>query len=249
MSQATLNRVSVSEPQLNRLQSMRIFFGHQSVGDNILDGVRDLMTSDPHLKLKIVSSLNPESVPGPAFIEAHIGTNRNPASKTAAFDSIMAQGWGAQGGIALYKYCYIDFGATTDVPAVFANYQNEISTLERSYPALKIVHVTVPLTAEEQESSVTDKTKTAVKRVLGRDPNVKRNQFNRLLKQTYAGRAPVFDLAEVESTHADGTRSYYTRGFEKVYTLAPEWTTDGGHLNEAGRRAAALKLLEVLASL
>jgi hypothetical protein len=249
MRQATLTSAILNEQQIQHLQKMRIFFGHQSVGDNILDGVRDLMAEDPDLRLNLVSSANPESVAGPAFIEAHIGTNRNPASKTSAFNSIMAQGMGAQGGVALYKYCYIDFGATTDVQQVFENYKNEISNIERSYPALKIVHVTVPLTVEEQESSVTDKTKTAVRRVLGREPNIKRNEFNRLLKETYGGSAPLFDLAEVESTHADRTRSYYSRGFEKVYTLAPEWTTDGGHLNEAGRRIAAQKLLQVVAAL
>jgi len=111
------------------------------------------------------------------------------------------------------------------------------------------VHVTVPLTAEEKNSSFTDSAKTTLRRMLGREANVKRNEFNQLLRETYAGKEPLFDLAEVESTRADGKRSYYTRGFDKVYTLAPEWTTDGGHLNEEGRRAAAQKLLQVLAGL
>ena len=244
-----MNQVTLNEQQRTHLQTMKIFFGHQSVGDNILDGIRDLMTADPALKLNIVSSANPEAVAGPAFVEAHIGANRDPSSKTTAFTTIMAQGMGSQGGVAFYKYCYVDFGSTTDVPQVFQTYQSQVADLHRMYPGLKLVHITVPLTAEEKAPSFTDSAKNTLRRLLGREANVKRNEFNRLLKKTYADKEPLFDLAEVESTHADGTRSYYNRGFDKVYTLAREWTTDGGHLNETGRRAAAQKLLHVLAGL
>jgi lysophospholipase L1-like esterase len=93
--------------------------------------------------------------------------------------------------------------------------------------------------------------KAWIKRLLGKatrqEVNVKRNEFNDLMRQTYAGIDPIFDLAEVESTHGNGSRSYFMQGDEKIYTLAPEFTTDGGHLNEVGRRMAAERLLLVLA--
>jgi hypothetical protein len=91
--------------------------------------------------------------------------------------------------------------------------------------------------------------KSQLGRVTLQDVNVKRNQFNNLMRQTYAGTDPIFDLAEVESTHGDLSRSYFTRGNEKIYTLAPEFTADSGHLNEVGRRVAAERLLFVLAQL
>lgn len=51
--------------------------------------------------------------------------------------------------------------------------------------------------------------KALVKRLLGRAPygtveNVRREEYSRLLRQAYAGREPVFDLARVESTAPDG---------------------------------------------
>jgi lysophospholipase L1-like esterase len=154
---------------------------------------------------------------------------------------------GAQGGIALFKFCYVDIDAATDVPKMFAAYREGVNALKAKYPSLNIVPVTVPLTTVEPAA------KAWLKGLLGRtttrDINAKRNQFNTLLRETYAGTGPVFDLAEVESVHRDGSRSYFTRGNEKIYTLAPEFTADGGHLNEMGRRVAAERLLSLLAQL
>ena len=214
-----------------------------------MQGVRDLMASDPRLQIRLVTSTDPQAVAGPAFVEGHIGVNRNPGSKTAAFDEVMDRGFGRQGGIALYKYCYIDFSSTTDVATVFDNYKKNAEELKKKYPSLVLVHATVPLTADQLSTSFKDRTKDMLRKLMGRDPNVKRNQFNQLLKQTYGGKDPIFDIAEIESTRADGSRTYFSRAGQKIYTLAPEFTTDGGHLNEAGRRAGAQKLLALLAAL
>lgn len=214
-----------------------------------MQGVRDLMASDRRLQIHLVTSTDPQAVVGPAFIEGHIGVNRNPGSKTLAFDEVMDKGFGQQGGIAFYKYCYIDFNSNTDVAQVFANYQKNVGELKKKYPSLILIHSTVPLTADEQSASLKDRAKNTLRKLIARDPNVKRNQFNQLLKHTYGGRDPIFDIAEIESTRSDGSRTYFSRAGQKIYTLAPELTTDGGHLNEAGRRAGAQELLALLASL
>ena len=239
----------LSDQQIRSLSTKKIFFGHQSVGDNIMQGIRELVASDPRLKVNLVTSADPQSVPGPAFIETHVGVNRNPGSKTAAFNEIVDKGFGKEGGIAFYKYCYIDFSSSTDVAEVFANYRKGIAELKGKYPSLTIVHFTVPLTAEQPAAGIKDRVKDSLRRIAGRDANIKRNEFNQMLKQEYGAKDPIFDLAEIESTHSDGSRSYFSRVGEKVYTLAPEFTTDGGHLNEIGRQAAAKKLLVLLASL
>jgi hypothetical protein len=106
------------------------------------------------------------------------------------------------------------------------------------------VHVTVPLTTVEPAPKAW--VKSILGRVTERDAEVKRNQFNQKLRQTYTGVDPVFDLAEVESTRPDGSRTYFSHGNDRIYTLVPEYTTDGGHLNELGRRVAAERLLHVL---
>ena len=236
-----------NDQQIANLSTKKVFFGHQSVGNNVVQGIRDLMSADPRLRMNIVKSADPQLIPAPAFVEFEIGRNGDPQSKNQAFAAILDKGMGAQGGIAMFKYCYVDIDSSTDVPKMVEDYRAEISTLKAEYPTLKIVHFTVPLTTVEPT------TKAWIKGLLGRtttqDVNVKRNEFNNLLRKTYSGVDPIFDLAQVESTHPDGTRSYFTRESNTIYTLAPELTTDGGHLNEAGRQAAAEALLQVLAGL
>ena len=238
--------ISLTDEQVSRLERAKIFFGHQSVGADIMRGIRDLIDTDPRLKLNIVSSAEPQSVPGPAFIESPIGENRSPQSKDRAFADILAKGMGSQGGIAMYKYCYIDVDLDTDVSQLFANYRREMADLKTRYPSLTVVHITIPITVDDRSLKTT--LKTLIGRPTSRDINLKRNQFNALIREEYSGE-PVFDLAEVESTHLDGTRSFIEFRGQRVYTLAPEFTTDGGHLNSAGRRIAAERLLVLLARL
>jgi hypothetical protein len=76
---------------------------------------------------------------------------------------------------------------------------------------------------------------------------VRRDEYNRLLRATYAGREPVFDLARVESTAPDGTRVTVTWNGITAPALSPAYTDDGGHLNARGRLAAAREFLTVLA--
>jgi hypothetical protein len=229
--------------ELTSVANKRIFFGHQSVGTNIIDGIRGIIASTGP-KLTIITSTDPGSFSGAGFFEAPIGRNGDLESKNEAFARILDKGLGAQGGIALYKYCYVDFTASTNIQQVFARYRQNIDLLKAKYPRLKIVHVTVPLTTVEPAG------KAWLKAVLGRatapNANTQRNAFNRMLRDTYRG-DPIFDLAEVESTHPDGSRSFFTSGKETIYSLCPEYTSDGGHLNEVGRRRAAERLICLLA--
>lgn len=243
MAIAAAPETMLTDQQIQTLLSEKVFFGHQSVGDNIIDGIRDIMAGDRRLTLNIVASRNPETVPGPAFVENRIGRNTDPLSKNADFLAILNQGFE---GVALLKYCYIDIGGTTDVPQMFNSYESMIEQIRKHHPGVRIVHITVPLT------TIDSSPKAWLKGILGRntawDDNLKRNQFNALLRRTYSNE-PIFDLAEVESTHADGSTSYFKSGSDMVNTLAPEYTTDGGHLNPTGRRLAAQRLLQVLADL
>lgn len=217
----------LSDAQVQSLLAKKSFFGHQSVGGNIVQGIYDLVATDSRLTLRIVSSADPASVSGAAFVEAVIGANGDPASKDAAFAAIVNGGFGAQGGIAMYKYCYVDMNDSSDAQQMAQDYINNLNTLKARYPASKFVPITIPLAT---------------------DPSETRNDFNKLIRQAFTGTA-IFDLAEVESTHADGSRSYSVVDGQTIYTLAPEYTTDGGHLNDVGRQAAAKRLLITLANL
>jgi len=69
------------------------------------------------------------------------------------------------------------------------------------------------------------------------------------LRQAYQGRAPIFDLARVESIDPEGkTVTVEWKGIA-VPVMAPAYTNDGGHLNSEGRLRAARELISVLAAI
>jgi hypothetical protein len=120
--------------------------------------------------------------------------------------------------------------------------------LRAKHPATTFVHVTLPLT-EEQGGA-----KALAKRLLGRAPggtieNVRREEYNTLLRRAYAGREPLFDLARIESTAPDGSAVKVRWNGREAPALAAVYTDDGGHLNAAGRLRAARELVSVLAAI
>jgi hypothetical protein len=238
----------VSSAQWDSLACRRIFFGHQSVGRNILDGVRDVLAANPGIRLRLVNGTGTGKVQGAAFMEADIGRNGEPLSKTREFAAAVSAGLTEAGAIAFHKYCYVDVTGSTDIDGLFREYRSAMRDLRARHPELTVVHVTMPLTLNQDPAL-----KGFAKRLLGRAPqvmlNLERNLFNRLLLEEYGGKEPVFDLALLESTRADGSRSSFRHGTGIVYTLAREWTSDGGHLNPAGRRMVAERLLVFLATL
>jgi len=237
----------LSEEQLRKVAAETVLFGHRSVGDNIVQGLRDLAASDSRFKLRIIHSTDFTSVSGPALIEFYVGVNGHPELKDEGFAAALDRPVGTEVGVAMYKYCFVDINASTDVEQLFEHYRRTVSALKAKHRFLTFVHITVPLTTAEP--TVKARIESVLGRHTARDDDAKRNQFNDLLRQTYGGTDPIFDLAEVESTHLDGSRSYFMQGEEKIYTLAPEYTMDGGHLNQLGRRVAAARLVYVLAKL
>ena len=142
----------------------------------------------------------------------------------------------------------MDFGPTTDAQQVFSYYQQGIERIQRGFPSLTVVHVTAPLMAVQAGP------KAFVKKLLGRAPgqfedNVVRERFNELMRQTYGGREPVFDLARLESSRP-GAPSRISSSFngDTAYGLLPGYTTDGGHLTGTAERLIAAEFLRFLAN-
>ena len=71
---------SIPEAYWKELARMKIFFGHQSVGQDLIEGVIDVMAEHPEIELKIVESADPASIEEPAFIHHTVGRNARPNS-------------------------------------------------------------------------------------------------------------------------------------------------------------------------
>ena len=67
--------------------------------------------------------------------------------------------------------------------------------------------------------------------------------------QTYGGKEPIFDLAQIESTYPDGTRATFDWQGQTYERMIPEYGSDGRHLNESGRQRVAENLIMFLSPL
>jgi hypothetical protein len=234
-----------------KLGQKKIFFGHQSVGYNIIDGIKDILDERDYIKLNIVETQDSVQFDRPVFAHSRVGQNSDPCSKIDSFKSILDNGVGNSVDIAFFKFCYVDVWRNSDVKNIFDCYRSQMEELKIRYPGTMFVHVTVPLRSTPRGVKVA--LKEQIKSAIGKpgflDDNLKRQRYNGLLNDAYSEKEPFFDLASVESVTPDGARCYVTKGAEKVFVLVPQYTEDGGHLNEAGRRKVAEQLLITLARL
>lgn len=238
----------VTRADLERLAGKRVYFGHQSVGYNLVDGLKEVARARPELALRIVESRAASALLPGTFVHAVNGRNQEPLSKIEDFARALdAEGLGARVDLAFFKFCYVDFRSDTDVGRVFAEYQRTAARLKQAHPAVTFVHVTAPLTVVASGPKVWLRGLLG-KRPWGADANVARERFNALLREAYAGREPVFDLAAVEATRPDGTIETFRLDGASHPGLVPAYAADGSHLNGAGARWAAEHLVATLAA-
>lgn len=232
--------------ELQVVAARQVFFGHQSVGNNLLEGIGDL-ASKLGVPLRIVRVEGESTIASATLNHAGVAENGHPEMKLANFVRALDAGPASGPEVAFLKLCYDDISERTDVTQLFAEYRRTFSALAAKYSATAFVHVTVPLT------TIQGGLKAAVKRLLGRAPygflqNARREEFNRLMRSTFQGREPLYNLAALESMGPNGSRATYTWQGREVPVLVAGYAADNGHLNETGRIRAARELIRVLAT-
>lgn len=230
--------------ELEHVAQQRIFFGHQSVGMNVLEGIKQLSIT-AGVPVHIVEVKTASEVGQSMFGHTFIPENEKPFLKLKNFDKAM--GTKPTGlDVALTKFCFVDITPKTDVKALFDSYRTTIDALKTRNPGTTFVHVTAPLTSNQGWL------KEFLKRILGRSDaatNVRREEYNSLLRKTYQGREPIFDLARVESTAPNGTTVTVKWNGIVAPAMDPAYTSDGGHLNAIGKLRTARALISVLAAI
>jgi hypothetical protein len=234
----------ITAGDLVRVLHTKVFFGHQSVGMNMLDGVRGVYTAHGMAAPPIgQGSAGPGSDDG--FIgHAFIGDNGKPLLKIEDFAGKLRAGTGRRVGVAMMKFCYVDITSGTDVTAVFGSYRATMAALAREFPDVTFIHATVPLTTQPGLLST-------VKSLLtgggaGAADNAARERLNALIRHDYAG-DHLFDLAAIESTAPSGSRVTGTGDGQRYYTLYSGYAADSGHLNDEGAQVVATAWLRAIA--
>jgi hypothetical protein len=245
----------VPESAWQKLAQQRIWFGHQSVGWNIVEGLKDVRQAHPQIKVNIVETPDPTTVNAAGLIHFAIGQNYYPQTKIADFATMIQRNPTKQPDIALFKFCFLDIDAKTDVAQVFKDYKTMMDGLIKTFPKTKFVQVTVPLTTEPTGThKFMRDLKYSVRKVL-RQPversfeNMNRAAFNQVLRQTYGDQSTVFDLAQIESIGIDRQQTVFSTAGKSYLSLVSAYTDDGAHLNSVGRKVVAEQFLIFLAKL
>jgi mannan endo-1,4-beta-mannosidase len=221
------------------LNSRSVFFVHNSVGDNIVSGLRAVA---PGLTItNAVTSGGQPSATG--FSELYMNTyaantgnpipsfNGRPLDKITYFETLMDNG-GRNAQIAFFKFCYVDFDNNLPEPEVLIPaYESMLNTLQARYPNVTFVHMTAPLYVYNQSWH-----------------NRKQHALNNWLRSTYPGR--VFDLAAIQAVNANGTAAPTALSPSVgAPTLSTDWAANANdsHLNSAGGQRVASGLISFLA--
>jgi hypothetical protein len=236
-----LNIERIEDNQWAKLSQSRVYFGHQSVGYNIVEGMNDICRELKPKTLNIQDSFEALASSIPVFAHSTIGENTLPLLKIDDFKDKIS-GINGNVDIAFLKLCYVDITKDTDIVNVFNHYKKVLSGLQHMYPTILFIHFSVPLTVDEKGIKAT------IKRIIGRkvrgyEDNIARHRFNELMRAEYDGKEAFFDLAEIESTDTNGNQTIYEMNGKEYATLYEDYTDDGGHLNELGRNVVAGQLL------
>src|SRR3989338_9091511 len=197
-SVAVVRLSDVPKEKLEAVSQKSYFFGHQSVGRDMLQGLASVMAEHPAIKLNVLEREAAESALPGAFLHANVGKNRFPQSKVDQYQSALESGLGNKVNAAFLKFCYVDLTEAGDPKELFRQYQISVESLKAKYQQTTFVHFTLPL------KSVPTGFKNSIKRLIGREipgelDNVRRAEHNALLRSTYGDKEPVFDIAKFES--------------------------------------------------
>lgn len=197
-----------------------VLFGHQSVGQNILDAVREIAPAVP-----VTSLADGDPAPLAAGITAFpVGENGDARGKIDDFRGRLERLPGRI-DVAMMKLCYVDTPPEGEVEAVLRRHAGAMEALARKHPETRLVWWTQPL---EREGNHVRQALNARIRAWCREHG-----------------ATLFDIADIESHHASGEAC--VEGGAPA--LCPEYTEDGGHLNGQGATRVARALLALLARL
>ncbi len=240
-----------SNIDFTKLSDKYIYFGHQSLGANILNGIQEIINIQNNGNhFSIISPPLPKHIDSPALYHSYIGTNLDPLSKINAFKNIILnEKLGKVLDIAFFKFCYVDIKKDSDIKAIFTNYKETIEEIQFTYPNLRIIHFTAPIKAHQikfQKNLVKGMKYMVKNKILGDLDNVKRNQYNQIFRGQFDDNGNLFDLAELECQNNDNTEANFKYGNKNYSCLSIDLTDDGGHLNHQGQLKIGSDLLKFL---
>lgn len=206
---------------LNKARKLNVFFGHQSVGWNILEGLESLASeNNARYRVNIIENPPPGWFATNTGIgHADIGENGNPIFKIRDFNTKVSKhpGYGRNLNAALVKICFADINSQTNVKEIWNEYVSNMDNLKRRFPNLTLVWCTCPIVSNES--------------------NERREAFNKLVREyCQNSHSMLYDIADIEAyTPAS---KVCVMGSQKI--LCKTYSQDGEHPDsDAGKQRLA----------
>jgi hypothetical protein len=203
-----------SQTRMDEIAQFKWYFAHASVGANMMDGISDLNTqSNTFFRIRSLSDdATPPTVTTNARIYEYARDNPGWSNKVVYFENYVSNGWrNPSVNIAFSKFCWIDQEADVDY------YITSMANLEGTHPETLFIYATMPLDTSS-----------------GSDNNL-RNIFNETLRGwVWTNNRVLFDIADIEAHDTNGVEHTFTYSDRTNQMLYGGYTTDGGHLNDAG---------------
>lgn len=223
---------------------LRVLFGHQSVGADILLGITEAKRTEVG-EVRIEETRSPRPDPASHLLtHFRVGLNGEADAKLRDFADTVDRAADAI-DVALLKFCYVDVNEPAQARQLWHRYGETFDALERRHPRIVFAHITVPLRLPPSSPLA------RLRQWLGAPHpeharNRAREDFNELMRRRYSGSGTLFDLAVLESLGSRGHRCGRELDGTFVPALCRDYTHDGGHLNALGRGIAAQALLAFL---
>ena len=244
------------------ITQLYMFFGHNSVGGEIVDGLGSVVQN-----LRIIShSRSLISSNGAAYFNQN-GSRQPGLLNVSTYDLYRNYGQARQSvelfveqvrfiingnatipgqrlDIVFLKFCFYAFYDMTDEQAdlLFDYYATQMDALQSQYPELIVVHFTQTIRPCGNFQNIYD-------------ANTRSMHYRSRMLERYGHTGRVFDLALIEATAPNGQVnhcSYRDNAGNPVLGLyqsyAPSSTSNDGHLSTAGRQAVARRLADFLAN-
>jgi len=214
------NDSRIPADMLDKARHLNVAFGHESVGWNMIQGLEELAQANPR-RFSLTIGHNLEAwwySRNQGFGEFFLHNNGNVPGKAEVFETKLTSGIADRVNAASLKLCFADLQPRVDADEAFRTYTDVMERMQKQYPKVTFIYWTVPLRVETMLEE-------------------KRTRFNNLMRSyAQSHKIVLFDVADIESTGPDGTKSKLANGSPCLYQ---GYSQDGGHLNAAGRERVA----------
>lgn len=218
IDQTNFDPLSLSNEEVSKAASLRVYFEHASVGGNIFcdypNGFELLRAIDSRFSSQRISwkgGFDPTWFADHAGLADNDRGNPGASEKIRGFASSLAGGIGDRAEVATFKFCWIDTPADAD--GLFESVRTAMGSLEKAHPSTTLVWWTMPLERDTARSA--------------------RQSYNDQVRRYCAdGNRWLLDIAALESHDESGNLCADSNGRE---LQCPAYSSDGGHLSDSGK--------------